>query len=215
MLEHGRSQLLTPKTLALAARLLASRDKELAVILASHGDPPLWRRSTGFPTLVKIILEQQVSLRSAAAMFDRLTSSIKPFVPETFIQLGDPYLRKLGVTRQKASYLIHLSASVVDGNLKLSQLKGMSDAEAKLNLMRIKGIGSWSADIYLLMAMRRADIWPTGDLALAIAVKDLKELVRRPGPEELEEISQNWRPHRAVAARMLWQFYLAKKTLAR
>jgi DNA-3-methyladenine glycosylase II len=81
--------------------------------------------------------------------------------------------------------------------------------------MRIKGIGSWSADIYLLMAMRRADIWPAGDLALAVAVKDLKELARRPGPEELEEISQNWRPHRAVAARMLWQFYLARKTLPR
>jgi DNA-3-methyladenine glycosylase II len=144
-------------------------------------------------------------------MFDRLTSSIKPFAPQTFIQLGDPYLRKLGVTRQKASYIIHLSASVVDGNLKLSQLKRMSDAEAKLNLMRIKGIGSWSADIYLLMAMRRADIWPAGDLALAIAVKDLKKLASRPGSEELEEISQNWRPHRAVAARMLWQFYLAKK----
>src|SRR4029453_10866776 len=129
------------------------------------------------------------------------------FVPETFIQLGDPYLRKLGVTRQKASYIIHLSASVVDGNLKLSQLKGMSDAEAKLNLMRIKGIGSWSADIYLLMAMRRADIWPAGDLALATSVKELMRMNERPREDQLMSMAERWRPYRAVAARMLWQNY--------
>jgi DNA-3-methyladenine glycosylase II len=89
----------------------------------------------------------------------------------------------------------------------------MSDDDARLVLTRIKGIGLWSADVYLLMAMRRADIWPAGDLALAVAMKDLKGLPHRPGPEELERLAENWRPHRAVAARMLWQYYLGKKTL--
>jgi DNA-3-methyladenine glycosylase II len=88
----------------------------------------------------------------------------------------------------------------------------MSDEDARLVLTRIKGIGSWSADVYLLMAMRRADIWPAGDLALAVAMKDLKGLPQRPGPEELERLAENWRPLRAVAARMLWQYYLGQRS---
>ncbi len=98
--------------------------------------------------------------------------------------------------------------------MKLSRLAKMSDADAKLALTRIKGIGSWSADVYLLMAMRRADVWPTGDLALAIAAQELKGLAKRPGEAELEQLAENWRPHRAVAARMLWQYYLATRRSA-
>jgi DNA-3-methyladenine glycosylase II len=144
-------------------------------------------------------------------MFARLTTSINPFVPERFGQLGESHLRSLGVTRQKAKYLIHLSSALAEGTLNLAQLNRMSDADAKLELTRIKGIGSWSADVYLLMAMRRADVWPAGDLALAVAVKDLKGLSMRPGPEVLEQLAESWRPHRAVAARMLWQYYLRPK----
>ena len=145
-------------------------------------------------------------------MFARLTTSINPFVPERFSHLGESHLRSLGVTRQKAAYLIHLSSALAEGTLNLAQLNRMSDADAKLELMRIKGIGSWSADVYLLMAMRRADVWPAGDLALAVAIKDLKGLSTRPGPEVLEQLAESWRPHRAVAARMLWQYYLRPKT---
>lgn len=213
-LERARSTLLTQKSLAQAAITLAQRDKHLAGILATFGHPPLWRRPTGFPTLVRIILEQQVSLGSAAAMFDRLTTSINPFVPERFRQLGESHLRSFGVTRQKAAYLLHLSSAIAEGKLNLAQLNRMSDADAKLELMRIKGIGSWSADVYLLMAMRRADVWPARDLALAVAVRDLKGLPIRPGPEVLEQLAESWRPHRAVAARMLWQYYLRPKTKA-
>jgi len=183
----------------------------LAGILATHGDPPLWRRATGFQTLVHIILEQQVSLKSAKSMLVRLEGAIQPFTPVRFIELGDGYLRGLGVTRQKAAYLLHLSDSIVNGDLSFTRLARMSDEEARLVLTRVKGIGSWSADVYLLMAMRRADIWPAGDLALAVAMQDLKGLARRPIPEELERLAEPWRPHRAVAARMLWQYYLGKK----
>jgi len=206
---------LTRSSLAAAARSLAARDPDLARIFTIYGNPPLWRRPTGFPTLVKIILEQQVSLSSAASMFARLQSSIIPFSPERFLEVGEPYLRRLGVTRQKSGFLIHLSASVVSGTINLRRLSQMNDDDARMALTSLKGIGSWSADVYLLMAMRRTDIWPAGDLALAVAVQQLKGLAQRPGPDELELLAEVWRPHRAVAARMLWQFYLGEKARAK
>ena len=207
--EPGRP--LTQKTLALAARELAARDGLLANIHARYGDPPLWQRATGFRTLVHIILEQQVSLSSAKSMLLRLETAIDPFTPERFLELGELRLRELGVTRQKSSYLLHLSETIVEGRLNLRGLARMSDDQVLVRLTGIKGIGLWSANIYLLMAMRRADIWPAGDLALAVAVKELKGLTTRPTPEELELIAEVWRPHRAVAARMLWQYYLGRK----
>ena len=207
--------ILTQKSLARVARELAARDQTLAGIHAAHGDPPLWRRATGFQTLVHIILEQQVSLKSAKAMLVRLETAIQPFTPERFMELGDAYLRGLGVTRQKSAYLLDLSHSIVGGNLSFAKLPRMSDEEARMVLTRVKGIGSWSADVYLLMAMRRADIWPAGDLALAVAMKELKGLANRPGPEELERLAEQWRPHRAVAARMLWQYYLGNRRVSR
>lgn len=202
---------LTQKTLALAARELAGRDRLLANILATYGDPPLWQRATGFRTLVHIILEQQVSLSSAKSMLLRLEAAIQPFTPERFVELGEMRLRELGVTRQKSAYLLHLSQSIVGGKLRLKALSRLSDDQALVRLTEIKGIGLWSANIYLLMAMRRADIWPAGDLALAVAIKELKGLAAKPSPEELEEIAEQWRPHRAVAARMLWQYYLGRR----
>jgi DNA-3-methyladenine glycosylase II len=137
---------------------------------------------------------------------------ITPFTPESVITAGPDYLRRLGVTRQKTAYLLHLSTAIVEGNLNLRKLARMSDADVKAALMQIKGLGSWSADVYLLMAMRRADIWPAGDLALAVAVKELNGLKQKPTFEELELIAEKWRPHRAVAARMLWQYYLGRKS---
>jgi DNA-3-methyladenine glycosylase II len=205
---------LTQKTLPLAARELAARDQLLANIYATHGDPPLWRRASGFRTLVHIILEQQVSLGSAKSMLNRLEADIQPFTPERFVELGDAHLRGLGVTRQKSSYLLHLAESIVSGELNFRKLSRLSDDQVLVQLTGIKGIGSWSANIYLLMAMRRADIWPAGDLALAVAIKELHGLDARPSPEELERIAEQWRPYRAVAARMLWQYYLGRKAKA-
>lgn len=208
------SQLLRPltqKTLALAARELAARDRLLANIHATYGDPPLWQRAAGFRTLVHIILEQQVSLSSAKSMLLRLETAIQPFTPERFTEVGEMGLRQLGVTRQKSSYLLHLSESLINRRLSLKSLSRLSDDQVLVRLTGIKGIGLWSANIYLLMAMRRADIWPAGDLALAVAIKELKGLAVRPSPEELEVIAEAWRPLRAVAARMLWQYYLARR----
>ncbi len=214
-MSQTRSQVLTQQTLALAARELAKHDELLSNIYNVHGDPPLWRRATGFPTLVHIILEQQVSLRSGKAMFDRLNTAIQPFEPVEFLKRGEIHLRGLGVTRQKSAYLVHLSSLIVSGELNLTKLHRMSDEEVRDSLMKVKGIGAWSADVYLLMAMRRADVWPAGDLALQVAAKELYRLEKRPTADELELLAEKWRPNRAVAARMLWQYYLAKQAAAR
>ena len=144
-------------------------------------------------------------------MLLRLETAIQPFTPERFLELGDEHLRRLGVTRQKSAYVLHLSEEVVSGELNFRSLSRLKDQDALARLTRIKGIGLWSANVYLLMAMRRADIWPAGDLALAVAIHELKNLKRRPSPEELEKIAEPWRPYRAVAARMLWQYYLGRK----
>ena len=208
---------LTETSLALAAAELADRDRYLRRIFTSYGPPPLWARKPGFPTLINIILEQQVSLRSAASMFARLQQNIIPFHAARFSELGPGFLRSLGLTRQKTTYCLHLAEALVSKQLNLKRLHRMSDEEVKADLIKLKGIGSWSADIYLLMALLRPDIWPSGDLALAVAVADLKRLERPPKPEELEKMARRWKPYRAVAARMLWQYYLAKRisTIAR
>ena len=209
------SEVLTDESLKDLALSLTLRDADLARIHLDFGSPPLWRRRTGFGTLVHIILEQQVSLLSARSMLNRLKACVVPFTPDRFCKLGEKYLRENGVTRQKASYIIHLASLIATKQLKLSALSAMSDEEARQALMEVKGIGLWSADVYLLMAMRRPDIWPAGDLALAIAIRDLKGLPKIPPPRVLEELAESWRPHRAVAARMLWHFYLERKAAAR
>ncbi len=200
---------LDEQSLATAARQLATRDKDLAMILSACGSPPMWARKPGFSTLVQIILEQQVSLASAASIFARLKRNVVPFQPVRMIELGEARLKSLGLTRQKAAYCLHLAQSLVDNRLNFSRLARLSDVEAKAALIELKGIGSWSADIYLLMALQRPDIWPCNDLALAVAVTNLKQLKTRPGPNELAIMAEAWRPYRSVAARMLWRYYLA------
>jgi DNA-3-methyladenine glycosylase II len=208
-LQNGRR--LTIDGLSDAARFLATRDPDLAGILEKHDRPPLWGRRPGFATLVRIILEQQVSLASARAIFMRLTASVTPFTPEQVFAVGESHLRSLGLTRQKAAYCWELARTITCGELSLVALSKMDDQEAKDQLMRIKGVGSWTADIYLLMALRRPDVWPSGDLALAQSVVRVKRLRSYPGPEKLEKIAEAWRPFRSVAARMLWQHYLARR----
>ena len=167
---------LTEITLGGAAKALAECDRDLASILQKLGPPPLWARRPGFSTLVKIILEQQVSLASAASMFARLKKNIVPFQPERMLELGEAHLKSQGLTRQKTAYCLHLAQSLADKRLRLAQLSRMNDIDAKTALLELKGIGPWSADIYLLMALGRPDIWPTNDLALAVAITELRQL---------------------------------------
>lgn len=190
--------------------MLATRDRHLASIYKVHGVPPMWGRQPGFVTLLRIVLEQQVSLVSARSMFERLKSNIEPFTPERFIESGEAYLRSLGVTRQKAHYCVQVAQAFVDGSL--NGIGRMNDENAHAALLRIKGVGPWTANIYLLMALRRPDVWPDGDVALATAVTKLRKMNTRPSFIELAQIAEAWRPYRSVAARMLWQYYLAERS---
>src|SRR5438309_155975 len=201
---------LTNERLADASKTLARRDCYLAGIYRTHGVPPMWARRPGFPTLLRIILEQQVSLLSARSMFERLKANIQPFTAERFIETGERYLRSLGVTRQKAHYCVQVAQAFVEGHL--NGISRMSDEDAHAALLNIKGVGPWTANIYLLMALRRPDIWPDGDVALATAVSRLRKMNTRPSFIELVQIAEAWRPYRSVAARMLWQYYLGKRS---
>jgi DNA-3-methyladenine glycosylase II len=207
---NDRPTRLTLDSLAAAAVALAERDPHLAVIHQNHGTPPMWARRPGFPTLLRIVLEQQVSLISARAMLERLKSNIKPFTALGFIEAGEASLRSLGVTRQKAHYLVQVAQAFTNG--QLNQLARMSDEDAHQALVSIKGVGPWTANIYLLMVLKRPDIWPDGDVALASAVGSLRKINPRPSFPELAKIAESWRPYRSVAARMLWQYYLAERS---
>jgi DNA-3-methyladenine glycosylase II len=199
---------LNEKSLGESAKSVALIDTDLAQILTDHGTPPLWAREPGFVTLLRIILEQQVSLTSAAAMFGRLTTNIEPLTPATVLEAGAPFLRSFGVTRQKATYFINVAQAIESGELDLDKVGRSDDETAIEQLTSIKGIGPWTAKIYLLMALGRQDVWPVGDIALATAAKNLKGLEQRPTQPELSEMAKAWRPHRATAARLLWHYYL-------
>jgi len=196
-------------TLAVGAAALAGRDPDLAGILARHGPPPLWDREPGFATLVAIILEQQVSLRSGAAALARLDAAAGGLDASDVATLGEERARAAGLTRQKARYVVGLAERVVDGRFDPATLAMLADGEVRARLVEVPGIGSWTADIYLLMALRRPDVWPDGDLALATALRRAKDLGATPDAAAQRRIAEAWRPWRAVAARILWHAYLA------
>ena len=192
-----------------AVDALASRDPDLAGIVDRHGPPPLWDRPPGLETLVAIVLEQQVSLRSGAAALARLRAAAGSITPEAIAALGEDGARNAGLTRQKARYVVGLAAATLDGRLDLAAVGEANDDEARAALVELTGIGRWTADIYLVMALRRPDVWPTGDLALAAAIRRAKRLAVVPTAAEQVAIAAAWSPWRAVAARILWHAYLA------
>jgi DNA-3-methyladenine glycosylase II len=200
---------LSPQTYALGLQELSARDPMLAEIRDRFGEPPMWERPQGFSTLVHIILEQQVSLASAKAAFNKLLDVASPLTPQRLLELDDPTLKAAGFSRQKTSYVRDLAHAIRDGRLELSRLETMNSEQVRVELMKIKGIGHWTADIYLLMCLLRVDIWPRGDLALAAAVQEVLGLESRPSYDELEIIALKWKPWRAVAARFFWHYYLS------
>ena len=203
--------ILNESAFAQGVRHLADRDTHLAEVVKKYGSPPLRVREPGFPTLVYIILEQQVSLASAKAAFDRLNAAVRPLTPSRFLNLTDTELKRIGFSRQKTLYTRLLAESLSRRHFDLRYLHELHDDAARKMLTAFKGIGSWTADIYLLSALRRPDIWPVGDLALATAVQEVKRFRKRPSPDKLEKISAPWRPYRAVAARLFWHAYLSKR----
>lgn len=203
-----RAGRLTEASLVEAVDFLAARDADLRGIVDRFGPPPLWGRPRGYATLVKIILEQQVSLSSAQAAFDRLLLRLDPLTPTGFLQLTDAELLAIGFSRQKARYVRALSAALVEGTLDLGALDGMDDEAVERELLAIPGVGPWTVTIYRLMALCRPDAWPAADIALAQSLADVRGLASRPTPDEMMAIAEAWRPWRAVAARILWHGYL-------
>ncbi len=200
---------LTQRSLLRATRELVAQDPDLAAVVDRYGPPPLWAREPGFHTLIHIVLEQQVSLASAKAAYDRLVAATGRLVPGRFLALSDAELKAVGFSRQKAAYGRGLAQAILDGRIDLARLETLDDDQVKVQLTAIKGIGPWTADIYLLMVLRRPDTWPSGDLALASAVQRVKRLRAQPTPERLERVGRAWQPWRAVAARILWHYYLS------
>jgi DNA-3-methyladenine glycosylase II len=200
---------LTDESLSRGLRFLSERDEDLARILRELGPPPMWPREPGFPALIHTILEQKISLASAGAVFQRLLAIASPLTPHKFLSLEEDALKAIGFSGRKIIYGRHLSAAIVEGRLDLESLNTLDDEGVRAELLKIKGIGLWTADIYLLRSLRRQDIWPIGDLALAVAVQRVKRLPSRPSPNELEQMSAPWRPWRAIAARILWSYYLS------
>jgi DNA-3-methyladenine glycosylase II len=209
--ETGRP--LTLRTLRRATRELGAADPQLGASVERYGTPPIWSRDPSYATLVHLILEQQVSLASAQAAFDRLRTALDGSVePAPLLDLTDEELRAIGFSRQKAGYARTLASAMLDG-FDLGALAAMPDDEVRQALIAMPGIGPWTADIYLTMCLLRPDVWPHGDLALATSARDLLELDERPTFADLGVIAERWRPYRAVAARILWHDYLERRGL--
>lgn len=200
---------LTRKTLRQFVDLLADRDPDIRHIRDTVGYPPLWARRPGFATLVHIILEQQVSLASAKAAFDRLVAHTDPLTPESLLPISDAQMKRIGFSRQKTRYARILATAIQSGELDCKRLNALDDDAVRAELTKLVGIGRWTADIYLLMILLRPDVWPLGDIALANTMRMLKRLPDRPDNDRQLKIAEAWRPYRAVAARCLWHYYLS------
>ncbi len=204
------NKLVSKSNLADLSETLARDDIYLSRVFKSYGAPPLWKKPQSFATLVDIILGQQVSLASAKACFEELEAKIGVVTPDSFLALDDGELRAVGFSRQKTAYCRNAAIAIARGTLDLDHLRSLPDADVKTELEKIKGIGNWTSDIYLLMAMLRPDVMPRGDLALHIAWQKLVNLDRPPQADKFRGIAEKWRPLRSVAARLLWHFYLSE-----
>lgn len=201
------------QSLKRGCKALAALDPHLNAVYVKYGPPPLWDREPGFATLLQIILEQQVSLASAKACFDKLTANLGNVTPETVLSLNDAVLKTVGFSRQKTAYARHLSEAILEKHVDLDSLSHLPDAEVKTELTKLKGIGEWTSDIYLLMALLRPDVMPKGDIALHSAWHKLSG-EPRPTSDEFLVIAERWKPYRSVAARLLWHFYLSERRKA-
>lgn len=189
-------------------RALGKKDKELAGIISQYGYPPVWTRPAHFSSLIHIILEQQVSLASAKAAYDKLYNHIGTITPQKLLKLSDAELRACYFSRQKTVYARELAQAIVRKDLQLKKLEALTDDDVRSTLKKIKGIGDWTVDIYLLFVLQRTDIFPTGDLAMMNALKQVKALPKETSKEAIIEIAEQWRPYRSIATYLLWHHYI-------
>jgi DNA-3-methyladenine glycosylase II len=190
---------------------LISKDKDLHYIVEQYGYPPMWTRRASFATLIHIILEQQVSLASARAALNKLKGKIGTITPKKLLTLSDHELKACYFSRQKIVYSRCLAEAIIAKRIILKELSGGSDAEIRDGLKKIKGIGDWTVDVYLLFALKRTDVFPLGDLAMVNALKAIKKLPKETSQEQLLKLSERWRPYRSIAAMFFWHHYIQKR----
>jgi DNA-3-methyladenine glycosylase II len=188
---------------------LSLQDPELAFILSTYGYPPMWTRPNTFESLVHIILEQQVSLASALAALNKLKEKLGKITPARLLTLTDEELKACYFSRQKMSYARFLATAIQNRQFSFKALEKLKDEEVRAKLVALKGIGNWTADVYLMFVLQRADIFPIGDLAAVNALKQVKKLPKDTAPEKLLRISAAWQPNRTVATMILWHYYLS------
>lgn len=202
---------LDPITFVEACGLLAEEDRALAAVVERYGIPDFWARRPGFGTMVLFILEQQVSLESGAAMFRRLTTLLGDVTPETVAAAGETGLRGIGVTRQKTAYLLDLAMLVLEGGFDFEGLSALPAEQARQTLLALKGVGPWTAEVYLLSALRHPDVIPLHDRALQVGMTEVLGLESLPDIEGMEILARPWAPVRAAAARLVWHAYLSAR----
>jgi DNA-3-methyladenine glycosylase II len=203
----ARIKKLTARTIAAALDELAARDADIARAVAEVGYPEPRIREPGFGTFVDIIVGQQVSTHAARAIRGRLAAAANPLTPETLLALDDEALRAVGLSRRKMEYCRLLAQDVAEGRFNPDGLHRLPDEDVMQAIVARKGLGRWSAEIYMLFALGRADTWPADDLAVMVAVQRLKKLESRPNRAAMDEIAEAWRPHRGVVALLMWHHY--------
>jgi len=187
---------------------LAAKDETLAFILDNFGHPIIQKRDEGFASMCHIILEQQVSIASAKACYDKLHNHLGGITPEMMIAASETEFRSCGVSRQKTSYLKDLATKVISKELDFDSFTQKSEAQIRKELVTIKGVGNWSIEVYLMFCLQAPDIVPLGDIAIK---NTLKELYQCETPEAMAAISENWKPYRTVASFTIWHYYLKKR----
>jgi DNA-3-methyladenine glycosylase II len=184
---------------------LLAADKRLHPVAKRVGAMPFRaRREEGFEALISIVVSQQLSVAAADTIFGRVKKKVAPFTPEQVLAAEAEMLRACGLSAPKQKHMKSIAAAIVDGSLDLKRLRSMQDDDARAHLTAVKGIGPWTADIYLMSSLGRADIWPVGDVGLQAAIHRALGLRKRPNEKQMEKLSTDWRPYRTVVARMFW-----------
>lgn len=198
---------LTPKNKKEAIAHLSNSYPLLEQIIKKFGTPKLWTRPEGFETLINIIVEQMLSVKSAAAIFGRFKTLMDEVTPENILKVKDEDFRNIGLSFSKIKYIKNISKAIKENELDLVALNKLDNESAIKELTKIKGVGDWTANIYLMSCMKRADIWPYGDNALALAVQKYHNLKEYPSKKELIEIGNKYKPWRTMAAFIYWNTY--------
>jgi DNA-3-methyladenine glycosylase II len=202
-----------PDLLQRALAHLGRADPDFARAIAEVGAPPPRQRPASFMGLLHVIVAQQVSTHAAKAISDRLDAALEAPTPDAFLKLSDADLRAVGFSRQKVIYGRDLAAAFTDGRLSMRRLRRQSDEDAIAAITSVKGLGVWSAEVFLLFSLQRPDVLPAHDLGLIVATQRMKRLKARPTPKKLRALAEPWRPYRSYAARMLWHYYHATPAL--